>query len=179
MSSVLAVPIDEARDHLQGAIDAPITLVEYGDYECPYCGQAFPVVKELQRELATQIRFIYRQLPLAQLHPHAQRAAYAAEAAGLQGKFWQMHDLLYDNQAALYDASLVVYADVIGLNLQQFAKDMESPEVAQRVQEDFMGGIRSGVNGTPCFFVNGRRYDGPYTYSGLQQALTASAGVQI
>ena len=156
----LTVPVGE-RDHVQGPATAPVTLVEYGDFECPYCGKAHGVVKALQKGLGRRLRFVYRHFPLTTAHPHAERAAEAAEAAGAQGMFWEMHDLLFENQEALEDDALMGYAEALGLDLDQFAADLVSHTYAPRVREDFLGGVRSGVNGTPTFFVNGVRHDGP------------------
>jgi protein-disulfide isomerase len=159
--STLKPPLGE-RDHVQGNGDAPIQLVEYGDFQCPFCGQAHPVVKELQRVLGADLLFAFRHFPLTQAHPRAFAAACAAEAAGLQGAFWPMHDMLYENQQALEDENLLEYARALDLDLQQFAQDVASKEVGERIQTDFLSGARSGVNGTPSFFVNGQRYDGSW-----------------
>jgi protein-disulfide isomerase len=149
-------------DHVLGPPDARITLVEYGDYECSYCGEAYPIVKELQRELGHDLRFAFRNFPLAQAHPHATRAAQAAEAAGLQDKFWEMHDVLYESQDKLDERYLRQFARSLGLNLKRFDEDIDSDGVAAKVRSDFLSGARSGVNGTPTFFVNGERYDGSW-----------------
>jgi len=151
-----------AQDHLQGSPDAPIQLVEYGDYECPFCGRAHLVVKAIQRAMGDDLLFAFRNFPLTQVHPHALRAAQAAEAAGLQDRFWPMHDLIFDNQQFLEDEHLVRYAALVGCDLDQFARDIDSDEVAEKVRSDFLSGARSGVNGTPTFFVNGERYDGSW-----------------
>lgn len=166
----LAVPIGES-DHAQGPASAPVTLVEYGDYECPSCGQAFPVVKELQRRLGSQMRFVFRNFPLATAHPHAEHAAEAAEAAVSQGQFWAMHDTLFENQNALDDEYLVQYAVALGLDESQFVSELAGHVHAARVREDFMGGVRSGVNGTPTFFINGVRHDGPFDFGTLLEAI--------
>jgi len=158
----LKPPVDDSRDHAKGRQDAPITLVEYGDYECPHCGRAYLAVKALQKALGPELRFVFRNFPLTHVHPHATRAAMAAEAAALQGKFWPMHDLLYENQQELEDEDLYRYAEMAGLDMDRFARDIESEAVAMRVKEDFLSGARSGVNGTPTFFVNGVRYDGSW-----------------
>jgi protein-disulfide isomerase len=159
------------HDHVQGPAEAPVTLVEYGDYECPYCGEAYPVVKALQKRLGDQMRFVFRNFPLAQAHPHAEHAAEAAEAAGAQGKFWEMHDLLYENQDALEDEDLVRYARALHLDVPRFVKEMESGAHLERVREDFRSGVRSGVNGTPSFFINGARHDGPFDLASLLAAI--------
>jgi protein-disulfide isomerase len=160
--SRLKPAVDDSRDHAQGSPGAPITLVEYGDYECPHCGRAHLVVKALQRALGPNLRFVFRNFPLSQVHPRATRAAMAAEAAALQGRFWPMHDLLFENQDALEDEDLYRYAEAAGLDVDRFARDIESEAVAMRVKEDILSGARSGVNGTPTFFVNGLRYDGSW-----------------
>jgi protein-disulfide isomerase len=157
----LSPPVSE-RDHTIGLTTALVTLVEYGDYECPHCGHAHPIVKDVQRKLGKQLRFVFRNFPLAEAHPHARRAAEAAEAAAEQGKFWEMHDALFENQLALEDDQLVATARRLGLDAERVAEALESGTYTQRVREDFRSGVRSGVNGTPTFFVNGRRYDGPW-----------------
>jgi formate-nitrite transporter family protein len=157
----LAPPVGEG-DHVAGADDAPVTLVEYGDYECPYCGMAYPIVKALQRELGGQLRLAFRNFPLAEMHPHARRAAQAAEAAAAQGKFWEMHDVIFEHQDALEDADLLRYAAELGLDVERIARELESGAHAKRVRDDFRSGVRSGVNGTPTFFINGQRYDGSW-----------------
>jgi protein-disulfide isomerase len=163
-------PVSE-HDHIQGPASAPITLVEYGDYECPYCGAAYPIVQEVQRRLGDRLRFVFRNFPLTNAHPHAEHAAEAAEAAGAQGKFWEMHDYLYEHQRALADQSLAEYADAVGLDPEQFDRDMTSQTFADRVRADFMSGVRSGVNGTPTFFINGQRHNGPYDLETLLAAI--------
>jgi len=163
-----------ANDHVQGPADTPVTLVEYGDYECPYCGEAYPVVKALQERLGDQLRFAFRNFPLSQMHPHAEHAAEAAEAAGAQGKFWQMHDILYENQDALDAEDLVRYAHALRLDVPRFVKEMAAHLYAERVRDDFGSGVRSGVNGTPTFFVNGVRHDGPFDLGSLLAAIEAA-----
>jgi protein-disulfide isomerase len=159
------------RDHVQGNPNAGVTLVEYGDYECPYCGEAYPIVQRIQRELGDNLRFVFRNFPLSQVHPHAEQAALAAEAAGRQGKFWEMHDMLFENQQALEDNDLVRYAEALRLDMLKYLSDVSSEQVAARVREDFMSGVRSGVNGTPTFFVNGRRHEGSYQHDYLRAAI--------
>jgi len=157
----LTLPVG-ARDHAQGPAEAPVTLVEYGDYECPHCGRAYPIVKSVQKALGTRLRFVFRNFPLSEVHPNAANAAEAAEAAAAQGKFWEMHDKLFENQDALEPTDLTVYAGQVGIDSRKFASELESHAHEARVREDFMSGVRSGVNGTPTFFVNGERYDGPW-----------------
>jgi protein-disulfide isomerase len=163
MSDGQLTPPVGARDHVAGLADAPVTLVEYGDFECPYCGMAYPIVKEMQRRLGARLRFVFRNFPLAESHPHAEHAAEAAESAAEQGKFWEMHDTLYEHQRALDDAHLVRYAEQLGLDGARVARELETGTNAARVREDFRSGVRSGVNGTPTFFVNGERWDGAWS----------------
>ena len=170
----LTVDITE-RDHVRGPITAPLTLLEYGDYECPYCAAAHPAVKQVQSALGDQLAFAYRHFPLSTIHPHAFGAAEAAEAAGAQGRFWEMHDLLFANQDRLAFDDLLVYAQLLDLDLQRFAMDLERHTYSPRVREDFMTGVRSGVNGTPTFFVNGIRHNGGYDADSLLEALAAAA----
>ena len=168
----LAVPVSE-QDHIQGPATAPVTLLEYGDYECPFCGQAYPIVKELQEQLSDQLRFVFRNFPLTRSHPHAENAAEAAEAAGAQGMFWPMHDTLYEHQQALDDPHLLLYAQELGLDLGAFEEAMIQHIYAERVREDLLGGVRSGVNGTPSFFINGIRHDGAFDFESLLTAIAA------
>jgi protein-disulfide isomerase len=162
MSDGGLTPSVSDRDHIAGPDDAPVTLVEYGDYECPYCGMAHPVVKRAQKELGKQLRFVFRNFPLSEAHPHAQIAAQAAEAAGAQGKFWEMHDMIFEHQDALEVKDLLGYATSLGLDAEQIARDLEAGTYVKRVRDDFRSGVKSGVNGTPTFFVNGVRYDGSW-----------------
>jgi protein-disulfide isomerase len=161
------------RDHVLGRPDAPVTLLEYGDYQCPYCGAAHPIVKALQRHLGDNLRFVFRHFPLATIHEYAEGAAEAAEAAGAQGKFWQMHDTLFENQPALDFDSLVGYAEDLGLELERFTTQLENRVYASRVREDFLSGVRSGVNGTPTFFINGRRHEGSFDFETMLEAIQA------
>jgi protein-disulfide isomerase len=169
----LTLPVSDDRDHIQGPADAPMTLVEYGDYECPYCGAAYPIIKDLQSQLGDRLRFVFRSFPITTSHPHAERAAEAAEAAASQGRFWEMHDHLYENQRHLEDADLHRYAEELGLDVAAFDRDLADGAHAERVHEDFMSGVRSGVNGTPTFYITGVRYDGDYRLESLLTALTA------
>jgi len=171
----LILPVGE-RDHAQGPAGAPVTLVEYGDYECPYCGEAYPIVKELQERMGDRLRFVFRNFPLTQSHPHAEHAAEAAEAAAAQGKFWEMHDRLYEHQRQLDDTALVRHAAELGLEAARFDREMAEHAHADRVREDFMSGVRSGVNGTPTFFINGVRHDGSYDLETLTEAIERAAG---
>jgi protein-disulfide isomerase len=173
--AVLTVPVTEDRDHIQGPADAAVTLVEYGDYECPYCGAAYPIIKEVQGRMGERLRFVFRNFPITTSHPHAEQAAEAAEAAAGHGKFWQMHDLLYENQRRLCDEDLRAYAEQVGLAVEEFDRELADHVHAARVREDFMSGVRSGVNGTPTFFINGARHDGSYEVEPLLAALERAA----
>jgi protein-disulfide isomerase len=158
----LTVPVNIGSDHIQGSINnAPITLVEYGDYECPYTGMAYPVVKEIMKELGDdKICFVFRNFPLNDIHLHAQHAAEAAEAAAAQDKFWQMHDYLFEHQKALDDGHLLEYAQKVGLqDVRKFKDDISRHVYAPLIEESLRGGIDSGVEGTPTFFINGVRYE--------------------
>jgi len=170
MTSHLTPPVGP-HDHAMGPADAPLTLVEYGDYECPYCGMAHPIDKAVQRRFGDRLRFVFRHFPISQLHPHAEHAAEIAEIAGSQGAFWPMHDMLYENQHALADEDLIGYAAQLGLDEKWAAAMLASHTFAPRVREDFLSGVRSGVNGTPTFFINGIRHDGPWDAPSLVEAL--------
>jgi protein-disulfide isomerase len=170
----LSMPVSESRDHISGPASAPVTLVEYGDYECSYCGQAYGILKELHARVGEQVRLVFRNFPLTQIHPHAGRAAEAAEAAAAQGRFQSMHDMLYEHQDALGDDDLVAYAAQLGLDLDRFQVDLTQGTHLDRIREDFMSGVRSGVNGTPTFFVNGRRLDGPWDLQSLMAVVTSA-----
>ncbi|MGB2876206.1 MAG: thioredoxin domain-containing protein [Gaiellaceae bacterium] len=169
--SILSMPVSEERDHVQGPADAPVTLVEYGDYECPYCGAAYPIVKEVQARMGERLRFVFRNFPITTSHPHAEQAAEAAEAAAAQDRFWEMHDLLYENQRRLRDENLRAYSEEVGLDVERFVRDLAEHVHAARVREDFMSGVRSGVNGTPSFYINGARHDDSYDLETLLSAL--------
>lgn len=174
----LTLPVTE-RDHIRGPTTAPVTLVEYGDYECPYCGEAFQVVEMVQRALGNRLRFVFRHFPLAQMHPHAQDAAEAAEAAAAQDKFWEMHDTLYTHQNALDEAHLVRYAISLGVDPMLVRRALAEDAYLDRVREDFISGARSGVNGTPTFFIQGLRYDGGHNFESLRGALEVAAGQSV
>jgi protein-disulfide isomerase len=167
----LTLPVDGSRDHIQGPSTAPVTLLEYGDYQCPYCGQAYPIIKQVQKHLGSKLRFVFRNFPITQIHPHAQYAAEAAESASAQNKFWEMHDDLYEHQQALDDNHLEKYAAKLGLDLSRFNNDMSSHAHAQHIREDFLSGVRSGVNGTPTFYINGIRYNGSWDLETLLKSL--------
>ena len=174
MSTRLTPPLGD-RDHVIGPANAPVTLVEYGDYECPYCGMAHPIVASIIQQMGNTLRFAFRHFPLTRLHAHAQHAAEMAEAAGSRGKFWPMHDLLYQNQRALDDQDLLAYAARLGIPSEWAASALRSHTFAEPVRENFMSGVRSGVNGTPTFFINGLRHDGPWDEPVLLEALQAAA----
>jgi protein-disulfide isomerase len=173
--AALTLPVADDRDHIQGARDATVTLVEYGDYECPYCGSAYPIVKQVQAAMGNGLRFVFRNFPITTAHPHAEQAAEAAEAAAAQGRFWPMHDLLYENQQRLEAEDLLAYAGRLGLDATRFKSEFEEHVHAPRVHEDFMSGVRSGVNGTPTFYVNGVRHDDSYDFETLLGALQQAA----
>jgi protein-disulfide isomerase len=166
----LAVEVDPERDHVRGPEESLVTLVEYGDFECPYCGQAEPTVRELLAGFG-DIRYVWRHLPLTDVHPNAQLAAEAAEAAGSQGAFWKMHDTLLDRQDALRPKDLSAYANELGLDLDRFSEDLARHAGAARVAEDVDSADQSGVSGTPTFFVNGRRHYGAYDIEALSAAV--------
>lgn len=167
----LKVPVGPA-DHAQGPADAPVTLVEYGDYECSHCGHAYKIVKALQKRFGSQLRFVFRNFPLREIHAHAEAAAEAAEFAGKQGKFWEMHDLIFENQQDLSDALLSDLAKRLKLDARALARSLDIGEFAERVTTDFAGGVRSGVNGTPTFFINGQRHDADFELDTLGLAIT-------
>lgn len=170
----LAAPVDE-QDHARGLEDASVTVVEYGDFEDPYSGHAYHILKQLHQDTDGSFKFVFRNFPLTQIRPHALPAALAAEASGLQGSYWQMHDILYEHQDSLEPEHLIIYAQVLGLDIERFIIDMTSDNVAASVREDFVSGIRSGVNGTPTFYINGTRHDGAYDYDTLKKAIGQAA----
>ena len=174
MSAVLVPPVGP-HDHTIGPADAPVTLVEYGDYECPHCGRAYPIVEAVRGRMGELLRFVYRHFPLTQIHPHAADAAEMAEVAGSDGRFWPMHHTLFVHQAELGPEHLVAHAASIGLDPQRAAAALLAHTFAARVREDFLSGVRSGVNGTPTFFINGLRYDGSWDAPALLDALEAAA----
>src|SRR5450432_592959 len=170
MSAHLKPPVSE-KDHREGTEAATIELVEYGDYQCPHCGAAYPVIKKIQKAFGKQILFVFRNFPLAEIHSDAMAAAIASEAAALQNKFWQMHDIIFENQESLDEESLYKMAASIGLDLKKFKKDILREDLKAKVDADFESGVRSGVNGTPSFFINGNKFDGGATdlYNMLKQ----------
>ncbi len=171
--STLKVPVS-ASDHIQGQETAKVTLVEYGDYECPHCGRAYGIVKQVQKNFGKRLRFVFRNFPLAEMHPHAESAAETAEFAGARGKFWEMHDALFENQERLGGALFSELAEDLGLAAAELNKALEEREFAARVKGDFSGGARSGVNGAPTFFINGKRHDDAFDYETLLAAIEAA-----
>lgn len=169
-SPQLTIPVGP-KDHVQGPENASVTLLEYGDYECPYCGAAYPIVKQVQKRLGNRLRFAFRNFPLGNMHPHATLAAEAAEVVGAHGKFWEMHDTLYEHQNALTEADLVGYAGELGVDRPTFTTELRRPVYTDRVREDFASGVRSGVNGTPTFYINGLRHNGSYELEELLEAI--------
>jgi protein-disulfide isomerase len=169
----LYIDVDPERDHIRGPLEAPVTVVEYGDFECPYCGQAEPVIRELLHDFG-DVRYVWRHLPLNDVHPHTQLAAEASEAAADQDAFWQMHDLLLSHQDALRVSDLIRYADQLGLDVERFTNDVRQHVGADRVAEDVDSADLSGVSGTPTFFVNGRRHYGAYDIETLSAAVRAA-----
>jgi protein-disulfide isomerase len=160
-----------ADDHLQGNPTAECVLVEYGDYECTHCEAAYPIVKRLQERFGRRLSFVFRNFPLAQMHPWAEPAAEVAEFAGANGKFWEMHDLLFENQDSLGNALFLELADKLDLSISQLRTALANSTYRARVRADFAGGVRGGVNGTPAFFVNGRRHNGPSEFHSLSEAI--------
>jgi NhaA family Na+:H+ antiporter len=166
-------PVVPSRDHVRGAVDGRVTLVEYGDFQCPYCGDAYPVVNHLLEEYHW-LRFVWRHMPLVDLHPRSEAAAQASEAAAAQGKFWEMHDRLFGNQHALTDSDLSEHAAAVGLDVERFDRELREGVHAERVAEDFRGGVEGGVPSTPRFFVDGQIHLGSASELDLRQAIEAA-----
>jgi NhaA family Na+:H+ antiporter len=162
--------VDPDRDHILGRADAPVTLVEFGDFECPFCGRSYSAVQQIRRELGDQLRFVFRHFPRPE-HPHARHAAAAAEAAAAQSGFWQMHDMLFEHQGALEDRDLVGYAAAIGLDVGRFEHDLSTHVYLERVHGDLQSAAHNGVHGTPTFFINGVKHEGPDTFDDLMDAI--------
>jgi protein-disulfide isomerase len=173
-SARLVLPVDERRDHIIGPSESPVTLVEYGDFQCPFCARAHASVQEVLRRMNGQMRLVFRHFPLATIHPYAQQAAEASEAAGSQGRFWEMHDLMYENQERL--ANPVAFAEFLDLDVERFIHELSRHAHAPRVRQDFISGVRSGVNGTPTFFINGVRHDGGWDPVSLMDAIEEEIG---
>jgi protein-disulfide isomerase len=170
MMATLKAPVTP-QDHIQGPKNAQITLVEYGDYECPHCGHAYPIVKRVQKHFAKDLSFVFRNFPLSEMHPHAESAAESAEFAGAEGKFWEMHDGLFENQERLGEPLYSKLAQELGLSSAALLEALADGTYEKRVRADFSGGVRSGVNGAPTFFINGKRHDGPFEYENLVTAI--------
>ena len=168
--AALRVPVTP-HDHAKGPAHAPVTLVEYGDYECPHCGLAHPEVKLVQQHFAPRLRFVFRHFPMSQVHPNAESAAQTAEFAGAHGKFWDMHDGIYENQDRLGVPLFFALAGLFGLSESALREALINGTYASKIRADFLGGVRSGVNGTPTFFVNGVRHDGTYAFDDLGAAI--------
>lgn len=166
----LNLPVNE-RDRVQGPENASVTLVEYGDYECPHCGQAYLLVKQIQKQLGDRLRFVYRHFPLTTLHAYAQHAAETAEAADAQGRFWEIHDYQFEHQQELAKDSVLQYVTQLGLDTERFEREVAEHVYAKQVREDFQSGVKSGVNGTPTFFINSVRHDGAWNLEMLLAAI--------
>src|SRR5271170_7535075 len=173
----LAVAVN-AKDHRQGDKDAPCTLVEYGDYQCPSCGQAYPIVKRVQKHFGKRLSFVFRNFPLTQMHPHAESAAESAEFAGAHDKFWEMHDALYENQERLGGALYLELATELKLSPEALRTALEQRQFLSKVKSDFTSGVRSGVNGTPTFFINGQRHDASFDYANLLSAIESATSTK-
>ena len=168
--SRLLLPIRPV-DHVHGPEDAPYTLVEYGDYECPNCGRLYVILRDLQRDIPSQLRIVFRHYPLSGIHRHAEQAAEAAEAAGAQGKFWEMHALLFERQQALHTKDLIRYAGELSLDVERFRDELKNETHSERVRADFLAGVQNGVYGTPGLFLNGVRYDDAWDKESLRSRL--------
>lgn len=176
----LLTPAVNSKDHIYGNLNAPLELVEYGDYECPYCGRAYPIVKSIQQKLGADLKFVYRNFPLSRVHEHAKAAAVAAEAAGLQHKFWEMHGMLFKHQQRLDAESILLLARIINLDIDRFKEDMQQQNLIDKVESDFDSGLRSGVDKTPTFYINGKKYNGSWEENKLLQHLESQlAGAPV
>jgi protein-disulfide isomerase len=173
--SKLSIAVN-ADDHIQGNSTAECSLVEYGDYECPHCGSAYPIVKRVQKHFGKRLSFVFRNFPLTQIHPWAEPAAEVAEFAGAHGKFWEMHDLIFENQESLGETLFLNLAEKLDLSTSQLQAAIASQTYRARVRADFSGGARSGVNGTPTFFINGQRHNGPFDFDSLSEAIELALG---
>jgi protein-disulfide isomerase len=176
----LTLPVNETRDHIQGSPRARVTLVQYGDYQCPYCGEAYSIIKRIQKRFGSDLRFVFRNFPITEAHPFAETGAELAEAAGAQGKFWEMHDFLYENQQSLSNVDFFArYAnEKLGLDEKRLKEEVLKRAYTLRIKEDFMSGIRSGVNGTPTFFINEYRHNGSYDFDVLEEAIEIALGTK-
>jgi protein-disulfide isomerase len=167
---MLTIPVGK-NDHVQGELGAPVILVEYGDYQCPHCGHAYPIVKRLQKHFGAKLAFAFRNFPLNEIHPDAELAAETAEFAGAHGQFWPMHDAIFENQQSLGGPLMAELADKLHLPKDELREALQAETYVERVKSDFIGGVRSGVNGTPTFFINGKRYEGSFEYEELLTAI--------
>jgi protein-disulfide isomerase len=174
----LTPPVDE-QDHVEGDRRSSVILVEYGDLQCPYCGEAYPVIKEIEKKFRKQLAFVFRHFPLRELHPYAVAAAIATEAAARQGKFWEMHDLIYENQMKLGPALLLEIAGELHLDMRAFRQDQNDQKLADIVDANFDSGVISGVNGTPSFYINGTKYEGSYDFKSLSHAIEKVVSAQV
>jgi protein-disulfide isomerase len=165
-------PPVSAEDHIQGEADAAILLVEYGDFQCPHCGAAYPIVKKIEQKFKGKLALVFRHFPLAEVHPYAQAAAVASEAAASQGRFWEMHALIFEYQSRLSPAALLHHAKTLELDMERFEKDIQDPALFEKVEADFESGIVSGVNGTPSFFINGVKYNDSYDFDSIAHAIS-------
>jgi protein-disulfide isomerase len=168
----LKPPVSD-KDHIQGPPNAPVVLVEYGDFQCPHCGAAYPIVKQIQQKFRGKLALVFRHFPLTEVHPDAQAAAVASEAAANQGKFWEMHDLIFEYQSRLSPPTLLHHAKTLGLDMKRFEKDIQDPALFEKVEADFESGMVSGVNGTPSFFINGAKYNDSYDFESISEAIAA------
>ncbi|WP_152267290.1 DsbA family protein [Agriterribacter humi] len=165
------IPAVNSNDHIYGNLNAALELVEYGDYQCPYCGRAYPIIKNILRKSGADLKFIFRNFPLSKIHPLALPAAIATEAAALQDKFWEMHDIIFEKQQTLEAESFFLFAETTGLDPERFKSDIQRKDLAEKVQHDFESGLRSGVNRTPSFFINGKKYDSDWEEDELLEYL--------
>jgi protein-disulfide isomerase len=175
----LTLPVNIGSDHIQGSVNAPLNIVEYGDYECPYTGMAHPIVKEIIRQFGDKLYFVFRNFPLNDIHPHAQAAAEAAEAASAQDKFWEMHDYLFEHQKALDHSHLLEYAKKVGLDIERFKMDLADHVYTSLIDESLKTGIKSGVEGTPTFYINGVRYEDSWDLQTFSETIKRHLGGQI
>ncbi len=172
----LTLPVSEKRDHIQGPKAAKVLLLEYGDYQCPYCGEAYPIIKKIQEKYGNILRFVFRNFPLTQIHPRAEFGAEMAEASAAQGKFWEMHDFIYENQKSLNDEEFFLkFSDKkLGLDKEKIRQSVAQHAFEPRIREDFMSGVRSGVNGTPTLFIQEHRHNGSYEFKVLDDAIKSA-----
>ena len=170
----LRTPVNN-EDHIEGNTSAPITLLEYGDYQCPYCQKAYKMVKQIQQEMGSQLQLAFRNFPLTKIHPDAKAAAIASEAAAKQGKYWEMHDHLFENHTDFSREKLIEFAQQLGLDAATFTKDIDDTTLADKVDADFYGGMRSGVSATPTFYINNEKFEGNWLGGELKEKLVEMA----